>query len=489
MADLTGTVLGKYKIVERRGRGGMATVYKAHHPRLDRDVAIKVLHSHLAETKDFLGRFEREARAVAALRHPHIAQAFDFDVEGDIYYLVMEYIDGPSLEDRLHALARQGMRMPLPEAVGILHQVADALDYAHQQGMLHRDLKPSNVLLDRKGQAYLVDFGIARMLSGTQYTSTGELLGTPAYMSPEQGQGLTMTGATDIYSLGVMFYEMVTGQVPFDADTPFAVIHKHVYDPLPAPRTLVPDLPVALENVIVKALAKDPAKRYQSAREMAAAAEQALVGWKASAAQPAHPILSSQTDAFATAKVDLPEIEKIAPLPEKPAPVAVRPASVVQPPPVVPAKPVVQPSAAVPAPKRRKKGLPFVMAVIVVLALAAILGFALRRSIFQLFTRVPAAEGLCMTIDDCIAREVNNRNAGRMEAGINAIDRAFSMIPPGPQPTYAFLWCDRGDGLRALGRRDEALANFHACFDWTQNDTDLEPVRIRADQAIRELSR
>src|SRR5512136_1323917 len=189
MATLTGTTLGKYQVLERLGRGGMADVYRAHHTRLDRDVAIKVLHPHLIEGQDFLARFEREAKAVASLKHPHIVQVFDFDSQDDLQYLVMELIDGGSLRGRLEELAKSTARLPRDDTRRIFGHVASALDYAHRRGMLHRDVKPANVLLDRDGDAYLSDFGIARILSETQFTTTGALIGTPHYMSPEQGKG------------------------------------------------------------------------------------------------------------------------------------------------------------------------------------------------------------------------------------------------------------------------------------------------------------
>jgi tRNA A-37 threonylcarbamoyl transferase component Bud32 len=279
VADLTGKTLGNYRIVERIGRGGMATVYKAYQPALERSVAIKVIHKQLAvDDEKFLKRFQREAKAVATLRHPNIVQVFDFGTEGDVSYMVMEYLEGTTLKAELDVLAEKDETMPLEEAQRIFQAVASALEYAHRQGMVHRDIKPANVMLTTKGDVILTDFGIAKIVGGTQYTATGAITGTPTHMSPEQGQGERGDERSDIYALGVVLYEMVTGRVPFDADTPLAVILKHISAPLPLPRQLNPAIPEAVEQVILKALAKDPNDRYQRVAQMADALEVALVG-------------------------------------------------------------------------------------------------------------------------------------------------------------------------------------------------------------------
>jgi tRNA A-37 threonylcarbamoyl transferase component Bud32 len=277
MADLTGKTLSRYRLLERIGRGGMATVYKAYQPALERYVAVKVMHEQLAvEDPQFFKRFQREAKAIAALRHPHIVQVFDFGVEDDVPYMVMEYLEGVTLKDELQALTGRGEIMPLEDVGRIFQAVASAVEHAHGQGMAHRDLKPANVMLTNKGDVVLTDFGIARIVGGTQYTATGAILGTPAYMSPEQGQGQGGDERSDVYALGVILYEMVTGRVPFDADTPLAVIYKHISDPLPLPRRLNPALPQGVEQVILKALAKHPEDRYQRASAMADALADAL---------------------------------------------------------------------------------------------------------------------------------------------------------------------------------------------------------------------
>jgi tRNA A-37 threonylcarbamoyl transferase component Bud32 len=275
-SDLVGKTIGKYRIVARLGRGGMAEVYKGYQPGLDRYVAVKVLHSHLADEEDFIGRFEREATAVARLRHPNIVQVYDFDAEGNTYYMVMEFVEGPTLKAELKERSMKGQTFSLPEVSRIFSALASAIDYAHSRGMVHRDLKPANVMFTAEGQVVLTDFGIARIMGATRYTMTGAISGTPAYMSPEQGQGERGDERSDIYSLGVILYEMVTGRVPFDADTPFAIIMKHINDPLPLPTTVNSAVPEVVERIILKAMSKNPADRYQSAGEMAKALRDAL---------------------------------------------------------------------------------------------------------------------------------------------------------------------------------------------------------------------
>jgi tetratricopeptide (TPR) repeat protein len=269
MTDLGGQTLGRYQIIERLGRGGMADVYKAYQPGLDRYVAVKVLHPHLSEDPNFITRFQREAKTVAALRHPHIVQVFDFDSQGDRYFMVMEYIEGgKTLKEVLNDLAARGERLPLHHALDICAKLADALEYAHGQGMVHRDIKPANVLLPTVDNPVLSDFGIARIFGQTGLTASGAMIGTPAYMSPEQGRGEKADERTDIYALGIVLYEMMTGQPPYDADTPYGVILKHINDPLVPPHKFVEKLPQAVERVVLKSLAKDPLDRYPSAGAM-----------------------------------------------------------------------------------------------------------------------------------------------------------------------------------------------------------------------------
>jgi tRNA A-37 threonylcarbamoyl transferase component Bud32 len=269
MTDLLGFTLGRYRLTERLGRGGMADVYKAYQPGLDRYVAVKVMHPHLADQPEFITRFEREARAVARLRHPHIIQVFDFDVQDEWYFMVMEYVEGShTLKELLSELSMRGEQLAWSQTVDIIAKVADALDYAHQQGMIHRDIKPSNILMPALDHPLLGDFGIARLAGLSGLTATSVSIGTPSYMSPEQGQGETATEQSDIYALGIVLYECLAGQPPYDADTPFSVILKHINAPLPLPRSVVPDLPEEVERIVLKSLAKNPADRFASAAHM-----------------------------------------------------------------------------------------------------------------------------------------------------------------------------------------------------------------------------
>ena len=268
---LEGQTLGKYRILDALGRGGMAQVFRAYHPQLERYVAIKVLRSDLVEQDEFLARFRREAHAVSGLRHPNIVQVFDFDVQDDQHYMVMELLEGDTLRARLNEYRIRGERMPLPEILRILTEVLDGLGYAHKEGIIHRDIKPANIMLTKRGQAVLTDFGIAQIVGSTQYTVSGALMGTLNYMAPEQGFKGTCDERSDVYSLGIVFYEMLTGYTPFDADTPLAILMKHLNDPLPLPSQVDPTLPYELENIVLKSLAKEPQDRYQSADEMIAA--------------------------------------------------------------------------------------------------------------------------------------------------------------------------------------------------------------------------
>jgi serine/threonine protein kinase len=263
-----GDNVGPYKIIEKLGQGGMATVYKGYHAGLDRYVALKVLHSDLTEDPTFTVRFQREARLVAKLDHQNIVSVHDFAEHDGYPYLVMKFIEGETLKARLGS-------GPLiaEEITNVVDSVGSALAYAHQQGILHRDIKPSNVLIARDGRIYLADFGLARIAqAGSSTISSDAVMGTPQYISPEQAIGKNdLDEGTDIYSFGVMLYEMVVGQVPYSADTPFSIIYDHIYSPLPLPRSINPSVPEGVERVLLKALAKERSDRYATVAELVTA--------------------------------------------------------------------------------------------------------------------------------------------------------------------------------------------------------------------------
>ncbi|MBN1148087.1 MAG: protein kinase [Anaerolineales bacterium] len=270
-----GETVGPYQIVEQLGQGGMATVFKAYHPALDRYVAIKVLHPAFTIEPNFLTRFRREAQVIAKLEHPNIVPVYDFAEHEGRPYLVLKFIEGDTLKARMsHGT------LGVSEISEIIESVGAALEYAHQQGVLHRDVKPSNVLLSNDRRIYLADFGLARIAQAGESTISSDImLGTPQYISPEQALGQRdLDGGTDIYSFGVMIYEMLLGRVPYSADTPYSIIHDHIYAPLPMPHTIKGDIPEAVELVLLKALAKDRADRFSDVGAMVDAWKKAAEG-------------------------------------------------------------------------------------------------------------------------------------------------------------------------------------------------------------------
>src|SRR6476661_6900197 len=253
-------VAGRYRLLGRLGSGGMADVWCAEDSLLNRRVALKFLHARFAQDEQFVERFRREASSAAGLQHPNVVGVFDRGTFDGAHFIAMEYVEGASLKD----LIERGLSVP--EAVEIVRQVLAGVKYAHEHGIVHRDLKPQNVLVDSEGRARVTDFGIARA-GASEITQTGSVLGTAQYLSPEQAQGLPVTTASDIYSVGVMLYEALTGRVPFDADSPVTVALKQVSERPRPPSELNPAVSRALDGVVLRALAKDPVNRFASAEE------------------------------------------------------------------------------------------------------------------------------------------------------------------------------------------------------------------------------
>jgi|GEM_PF-399691 len=325
MTNLIGQSIGRYHILEQLGEGGMATVYKAFDTRLERDVAIKVIRRSAfppEQLERILKRFEREAKALARLSHPNILKVLDYGEHEGSPYLVLEYLPGGTLKQRM------GQPTGWQDALTLMLPVVDALAYAHEHKIIHRDIKPSNILLTEKGQPMLTDFGIAKILDledGQTLTGTGVGIGTPEYMAPEQGMGKEIDARADVYSLGIVLYELLTGRKPYTADTPMAVVFKHITDPLPRPTQFTPGLPEEIEKVLLKALAKQPEDRYPD-METLAPAMRALLNTGAALTQVSQPTPSETTtrsDLYQANLDDAPtrdETPLLTPKPRPPAP-------------------------------------------------------------------------------------------------------------------------------------------------------------------------
>ncbi|HEY1357234.1 MAG TPA: protein kinase [Thermoleophilaceae bacterium] len=270
---MIGTLISdRFRLEEKIGAGGMSTVYRAFDPTLERWVAIKLMHRDISTDPDQLERFRREARAVASLNHPHIVTVIDAGEDEGAPYIVFEYVEGETLKDRIRSVGR----LPVPEAVAYAIEIGRALSCAHAHRLVHRDVKPQNVLIDPDGRAKVTDFGIARSMEAKGLTATGRVLGTTDYVSPEQALGHQVTEQSDIYSLGIVLYEMLTGETPFNADTQVAVAMKHVRDPLPDVQRRRPEVSAALAAIVEHSTAKETRNRYQTVDEMVHDLEQVL---------------------------------------------------------------------------------------------------------------------------------------------------------------------------------------------------------------------
>ena len=270
------TLSGRYKIESLLGQGGMSAVYKASDPNLKRVVAIKLIHLHLSTDPMFVMRFESEAAAVASLRHQNIVQVYDFNNDNGIYYMVLEFIPGETLQDRMKRLVEDKRKLSLEDSLKYILNISDAVGYSHQRGMVHRDIKPANIMLDVQGQAILMDFGIVKILGGESHTSTGAVVGTARYMPPEIIRGEVADNRSDIYSLGVTLYEMLSGRPPFLADSAMTLMMMHLNDPVPDVRGFRSDIRPEVVAILQKCLAKARNDRYQSAAELSADLKRAL---------------------------------------------------------------------------------------------------------------------------------------------------------------------------------------------------------------------
>ena len=431
---MIGKTLGKYRITEHLGSGGMADVYKAYQPGLDRYVAIKVLHSFLASEGSFLTRFQREAKAIAMLRHPNIIRVYDFDLdeEGNAYYIVMEFVDGPNLKTHLQEVAQEDQTLPLEEVVPIVIAVANALDYAHQHGTVHRDVKPANIMFNHEGEVILTDFGIAKMVNVIGLTASGAMIGTPAYMAPEQGMGQAGDERSDIYSLGIVLHQLVTGHLPFEADTPMGIVFKHINEPLTPPTASNRNLPPDVEAVIMRVLAKAPEERYQTAKEFAADLKRIL------ASQAIEPVALESTAVSATSAVatgarvqDQAKQWEMATLPSAPA---YRPPSNTATPGAIPA---VRPQ------RRRIRWLIALLALIAIGGSAAL--FATGRAkplerllaviIPQTATPTPGVTGTPTATPDTVATDIAAAGAALATRDALATYEATVNFTPSPTPT------------------------------------------------------
>ncbi|OGO28026.1 MAG: hypothetical protein A2Z16_06635 [Chloroflexi bacterium RBG_16_54_18] len=276
-----GKTLGsRYKIEKMLGKGGMSAVYKAFDPNLKRVVAVKLIHAHLSQNPEFLGRFETEAAAVAKLRHPNIVQVYDFNHDEGLFYMVLEYIEGETLYDRLHQLKDEGKHLEIKDTIRYALNVSEAVDYAHQKMMYHRDIKPANVMITPQDQAVLMDFGIAKIVGEQAHTAAGNVIGTVRYMAPEQILGQKADHRADIYSTGVMLFEMLAGRAPFEGDSAVSMMKMHLNDPVPDLQELGVQVPANLTAITIRALEKERERRYQTAGEMANALKKALIQYE-----------------------------------------------------------------------------------------------------------------------------------------------------------------------------------------------------------------
>src|SRR5260221_12281244 len=286
ITTLTGLTIGQYTLKEQLGAGGMGVVYRGYQPNLEREVAIKILPPSMANQEGYIEGFMREARTAAGLEHAHIVPIYDYGTQQELSYVVMRLLTGGSLAQRMQQRVKDNLPLPARGEVSqMLKEIASALDYAHSRGVIHRDIKAGNIMFDSHGSAYLVDFGIAKLMDNMGLTGSGLAVGTPTHMSPEQWRGEQVTAATDQYALSVVVYELISGRLPFDSSTAYALMNKHLNEPPTPLHTVRPDLPIEIEAVLQRVMAKDPQDRFPTVTDFANAFEGAIDGKQGSSTQ------------------------------------------------------------------------------------------------------------------------------------------------------------------------------------------------------------